>query len=88
MLKPIDQRLEALQKAGFKISKNRELKSGTQYKVLTPKAIRKLWPVVIVRGDLEDAVAFAEGVSRMWEVVQQKLGDRLSTIAGDFEIKQ
>lgn len=41
MLKSIDRRLEALHKAGFKVGKNRELKSGAQYKVLTPKGISK-----------------------------------------------
>lgn len=84
MLKPIEDRLAALQKAGFKISKNRELKSGTQYKVLTPKAIRKLWPAVIVRGDIEDAVAFAEGVARMWEVVQGKARIEINRIASEY----
>lgn len=87
MLKPIEYRLAALQKAGFKVSKNRDLKSGPQYKVLTPKAIRKLWPVIIVRGDLEDAVAYTEGIWHMWEVVQQRLGERLSALAGDFGVK-
>lgn len=86
-MQTIDQRLAALHKAGFKVSKNRELKSGTQYKVLTPKAVRKLWPVIIVRGDLADAVAYAEGLQAMWAVVQEKLGKRLSEIAGDFGVK-
>lgn len=87
MLKPIDKRIEALREAGFKVSKNRDLKSGPQYKVLTPKAIRKLWPVLIVRGDIEDAVAYAEGIRDMWSVVQKKLGDRLTAIADDFDVR-
>lgn len=87
MLKPIDKRIEALGKAGFKVSKNRDLKSGPQYKVLTPKAIRKLWPVIIVRGDIEDAVAYAEGIRDMWLAVQKKIGNRLAVIAGDFDVE-
>ncbi len=80
MLKSTDQRLAALQKAGFKMPKYRELKSGAQYKILTPKAIRKLWPVIIVRDSIEKAVAFAEGVAATWKVVQQKMDRQIAAM--------
>ncbi len=38
MLKSLDQRLADLPKAGFKVTKYREIKSGMQYKILTPNA--------------------------------------------------
>ena len=87
MLLTIDQRLAALQKSGFKVTKYREIKSGTQYKVLTPKVIRKLWPVIIVRDSIEEAVAFAEGVAATWKVVQLKMDRQLAAIADDFGLE-
>jgi hypothetical protein len=87
MLKTIDQRLADLQKAGFKVTKYREIKSGTQYKMLSPKVVRKLWPVIVIRDSLEEAVAYTEGVADMWEAVQLKINRSLSALSEDFGVK-
>ncbi len=87
MLKSLDQRLADLPKAGFKVTKYREIKSGMQYKILTPKALRKLWPVLVVRDNIEEAVSFAEGAADIWEAVRQKLGTRLSALSDEFGVK-
>lgn len=81
-----EQRLEDLKKAGFKVTKYRQLKSSVQYKVLTPKPIRKLWPVIVIRDNMEEAIAYAEGVRGMWGAVQRKIKDETARTAKDFDL--
>ena len=78
----IDQRIAALTKSGFKISKDRVLKSGMKYKVKAPKAFTNMYPVYYTITGLENVVAYAEGMATVWSIVQRERGERRQRYRG------
>ena len=83
----IDQRIAALTKAGFRISKDRVLKSGVKYKIKAPKAFNNMFPVYHTITGLECAVAYAEGMATVWDIVQREVERDIKGIAGKFGVE-
>ena len=84
---PYSERIETLERKGFRIVKQRSLKSGEHYKITLPKALKKIHPACYTRIGLDYALEFAEGMLTVWEAVQREIERDIGGLAGKFGVE-